>query len=366
MHVRYFSGIFRTELLLSKTGRPVIHVTESFGGGVATAIKDYCRNYPEVEHHLIYSERDDSPISSSDLEGFVSVKKLPSSHLGRLRALRQTLSSHTDAVVHAHSSFAGAYVRGAIKKSQRRPIVYTPHCYGFERRDVGVARRSIFWLIEWALAFNTNVFAGCSTREVGLSAWPLVNARRVLIPNVPAADLQQYPGVKAKKEKLAVVGVGRLSPQKDPDFFRTSVLGLREAGLDFDAKWIGGGDPSIAQKLRDAGIEVTGWLPRPQALNALKKADLYLHTALWEGFPLAVLESSTLGVPTLVRDIAAFDDLPDELKIRNGLPEFLSVSLTDAEGGNTWRFQNLNCWKLELSDNRDQTQAEGLRSAYTL
>lgn len=351
---------------MKRTARPVIHVTESFGGGVATAIKDYCRNYPDVEHHLIYSPREDAPLSPTDLEGFVTVGQLPESHLGRIRVLREFLSAHRDAIIHAHSSYAGAYVRATIRKSRRRPIVYTPHCYGFERLDVSKGRRAIFWLLEWLFAFNTNVFAGCSSREVGLSEWPLVSARRVLVPNVPASDLDQDLKPRKPQGKMAVVGAGRLSPQKDPAFFRDCVDQLRNSGLDIDARWIGGGDPEMETMLEEGGITLTGWLPRAEALGHLKTADLYIHTALWEGFPLAVLEASILNVPTLVRDIDAFEDIPAELKVETGLARVIADWSEAPEGSAGWGLRNLDLWKTELIQNHDTIQAESLQTAYSV
>src|SRR5690606_2304399 len=37
--------------------------------------------------------------------------------------------------------------------------------------------------------------------------------------------------------------------------------------------------------------------------------SLYLHTAAYEGFPLAVLEAAAFGLPIVVRDISAFDEV---------------------------------------------------------
>ena len=61
------------------------------------------------------------------------------------------------------------------------------------------------------------------------------------------------------------------------------------AGIQFEdlrAVWLGDGDPALRERLRAGGVEVTGWLPREATFARLGAADLYLHSARWEGFPL--------------------------------------------------------------------------------
>ncbi|MDQ1083858.1 glycosyltransferase involved in cell wall biosynthesis [Microbacterium proteolyticum] len=295
----------------------VLHIAESFAGGVGNAILDYAASLPEFEHHLIYGERDDSPISRSVLGAFSSAVPMGSSHSARLRTVRDALRSREWDVVHAHSSYAGVYARVANLGSRNR-MVYTPHCYASERLDVSLTKRVVFRLVERSLALRTGVFAACSEREAELSTgWP----RRavVYVPNIAVSggfDREHaYDGSRA----LHIVGAGRDAVQKDPDFFLKCVQTLRGRGLDVRATWIGGSD-ALRARFAPAGIDVTGWLTRDAALSTLGEADLYVHTAAWEGFPVAILEAAAVGVPLLARkipayagmDIPQFDD-PDDL-----------------------------------------------------
>ncbi|WP_307452518.1 MULTISPECIES: glycosyltransferase [Microbacterium] len=295
----------------------MLHIAESFAGGVGNAILDYAASLPEFEHHLIYGERDDSPISRSVLGAFSSAVPMGSSHSARLRTVRDALRSREWDVVHAHSSYAGVYARVANLGSRNR-MVYTPHCYASERLDVSLTKRVVFRLVERSLALRTGVFAACSEREAELSTgWP----RRavVYVPNIAVSggfDREHaYDGSRA----LHIVGAGRDAVQKDPDFFLKCVQTLRGRGLDVRATWIGGSD-ALRARFAPAGIDVTGWLTRDAALSTLGEADLYVHTAAWEGFPVAILEAAAVGVPLLARkipayagmDIPQFDD-PDDL-----------------------------------------------------
>lgn len=341
--------------------RPVVHVTESFGGGVAAAIRDYCRNYPSAEHHLVYAPRDDAPVEASDTTDFASVTRLRPGHVRRVRDLRRFFVDHPTAIVHAHSSFAGAYVRAAIVKSDNRPIIYTPHCYGFERRDSSASQRFVYWAMEWLFAFNTTAYAACSKREEELSKWPFASARSMHVPNVASRDIDARAEPEFFGEITRVVGAGRLGPQKDPKFFRDCIVDLRKAGFDVDAVWIGGGDPETERMLTKANIDLTGWLPRSGVLEQLMAADVYIHSAQWEGFPIAVLEASLMGVPIVARDIAAFHgvDMPLLINTPADLVEEWQ-SLTSS----AFRRNMVKMTAEALADCNDEAQAKALTDLY--
>jgi glycosyltransferase involved in cell wall biosynthesis len=341
--------------------RSVVHVTESFGGGVAAAIRDYCRNYPLAEHHLVYAPRDDAPVEASDTADFTSVTRLRTGHLRRIKDLRGYFKEHPEAVVHAHSSFAGAYVRAAILKSDDRPIIYTPHCYGFERRDSSASHRFLYWAMEWMFSFNTTAFAACSKREEELSAWPLASARSIHVPNVASKDVEVRVEPELPGEVMRVVGAGRLGPQKDPAFFRDCIVDLRKAGFDVDAVWIGGGDSDTERMLISANIEITGWLRRSGVLEQLMAADVYIHSAKWEGFPIAVLEASLMGVPIVARDIAAFKGVDMPLLINT--PADLVEEWQNLTSSN-FRKKIVKAAAEALADCNDEAQAKALMDLY--
>jgi glycosyltransferase involved in cell wall biosynthesis len=288
----------------------ILHVCESFGGGLGEAIRNYVHNTPEFAHHLLYTLRAEATVTAAGLTGFEGVRTLPTGHLARVAAVRRAVRELSASVVHAHSSYAGVYVRLAVRADSAHRVVYTPHCYAFERRDVASIARAGFRFAEWVLSANTSVVAGCSQREAALSRWPLSRARTVFVPNVVSID-SRPPRVLSSGERgqLTVVGAGRLCPQKDPKFFIAAVRALRERGITINPVWIGGGAPDLEAEMASIGIRVTGWLDRGGVLKELGQADLYLHTAAWEGFPIAVLEADALGVATVVRRIPALEEI---------------------------------------------------------
>lgn len=291
----------------------VLHVVQKFSSGVGTAIAQYTRSLPSVEHHLLTGTPVDAEGDLADQARFAGVVLMSGGHREKVRRVREVVSALQPDVVHAHSSHGGAYARLAIGRRSRY-LVYTPHCYAFERRDVAPPVRAAFWLVEAVLAVNTSAFAACSPREWRLSAWPTRRgAPRYVVPNIapPAA-----PRSRAALDRPPMVaGGGRLSPQKDPAFFLAAVRRLRAHSPGLRAVWLGDGDPALRRALVDGNVEVTGWLPRGAVLERLGTADLYLHSARWEGFPLMVAEAVALGVPTLVRRVPSFSDVPGQLTL---------------------------------------------------
>ncbi|MDI9915073.1 glycosyltransferase [Rhodococcus sp. IEGM 1379] len=103
-----------------------------------------------------------------------------------------------------------------------------------------------------------------------------------------------------------VVMVGRISAQKDPGFYASAA---RAARSNVRWTWVGDGDAVMRSDLEQAGVTVTGWLPNAQVRQHLARADLYLHSARWEGAPVTLLEAAAVGTPVLARGIAELEGL---------------------------------------------------------
>lgn len=296
-------------------GRPlrVLHVVQKYSSGVGSAIAQYTRSLPEAEHHLLSGTAVDAEGDLADQADFTSTHRMLGGHLAKVRRVREVVRQVRPDVVHGHSSHGGAYARLAVRRGTTY-LVYTPHCYAFERRDVSAPVRGGFLVAEALLALNTSAFAACSERERRLSAWPAARAPRLVVPNIAPAAAPR-PTTASRTGPPLVLGGGRLSPQKDPLFFLTLVEELRRDHPEMRAVWLGDGNAEDRRALEAGDVDVSGWLPRAEALELLRQGHLYLHTARWEGFPLMVAEAAALGVPTLVRRLPCFADVPQELTV---------------------------------------------------
>jgi len=347
----------------------VLHVTDCYAGGIPVAIEAYVRNSPPgVEHHLLAQIPDGAPVDDTLSDCFASVTALGRRRLAAVRAIRRVRRRTGADIVHAHSSFAGAYARVALRSSPRTRIVYTPHCYAFERADLSVWSRRMFRAVEWLLSFNVETIAACSEGEAEAAErrGPL-RPRVVHVPNVVAVplpdDRRDDPG---QHRPLRVASLGRIAPQKDPMRFAEAIASIRASGVEVAPVWMGGGRVEDVTRLERAGVDVTGWIPHAEVGSRLVQSDVYLHTAAWEGFPLAVLEAVQAGVPTLVRPIAAFGVVPDALTLEGGLEAMVASRLAGPQAFAAWAERNVSRWSERLKDHTPARQRAALAEAYRI
>jgi glycosyltransferase involved in cell wall biosynthesis len=305
------------------SGLHVLHVVEALGSGIATALEDYVRSTPDC-HHTVLAYRRPSAQTGDELERLaLRVLPLPEGRLAQVRTVRHWMRTLRPDLVHAHSTYAGVYVR-LFARPPVGSMVYTPHAYPFERRDVPAIVRGTYWAVEAALSLGGGCVAAVGHREAELAA--RLPGRQVVIhlPNI-VRDLRPRPsgpsGQARSRGGLRLAMLGRISPQKGPDFFGRAARLSQARGLPIEWLWVGGGRLEDERALREAGALVTGWVPRQAALDHLATADAYVHTAAWEGFPVSVLEAAALDLPIVARRIPALEalegpelcDTPEEL-----------------------------------------------------
>lgn len=274
----------------------VLHVSEAYGGGVQAAIQRYANNSPGLNHRLIVRDRvahdidSDFSIETVNYEGSVG---------GFLLAARRHILDLRPEVVHLHSSFAG--LLRVFDFGPDIQIVYTPHAYAFLRQDCSLISRWMFRIVEMALSVRRQTIAAISPFEAAQAAVLAGRQTKVkYLPNIVEQINHNPQRCLVDRAKAEVVMAGRISPQKDPLFFAEAA---RKSKSDVRWTWIGDGDPEARAALNEAGVFVTGWLPNALVMKHLGSADLYLHTARWEGAPITLLEAAALGTPILARKV---------------------------------------------------------------
>lgn len=341
----------------SRAGMTVLHVAECFAAGVRTALLEYIASTPMVEHVVLAADRGE-PLPSS-CAGYRRIGMVDG-HLARIRQVRQLRRLLQPSIIHAHSSYAGVYARLGCGNV---PVVYTPHCFAFERRDLPVAARRTLWSVERSLVGRTVIVAACSRRESDLAQQ--LGETSVCIPNVGrfVDPVNQDIINESSTDISRVVFMGRISPQKDPGFAVATVQRIAAlAGGRVGFEWIGDGPAADRARLEEAGVRVTGWLPAEEVAAELSSSSVYLHTAAWEGFPMAVLEASQLGLPIVARAIPALDGMPEEF-LGEGPAAVAAIAAEmigapDAQGACAAR------WGEALAGNTRGRQRDALLAAY--
>jgi glycosyltransferase involved in cell wall biosynthesis len=306
-----FLAVDRPQSNESARGLRVLHVAEALSSGIATALEDYIRSTPCHAHTVLGYRRPEAQ-TGDGLERLAKrLLLLPEGRLAQIRTVRRWVRELRPDVIHAHSTYAGLYVRLFVR-APAATLIYTPHAYPFERRDIPAALRGAYWLIEALLSLRGGCVAAVGPREAELAERLPGKQVVVHLPNVvrtlraaPPASVQD----RSAKGELRLAMLGRISPQKGPDFFQRAVELSQASALPLRWIWIGGGEDADERALREAGAEVTGWLSRSQALAWLATADVYVHTAAWEGLPVSLLEAAALGLPIVARRIPALEPL---------------------------------------------------------
>lgn len=285
----------------------VLQVTEAPGGGVLEVVVALAGRLADEGHAVCVAggRRPETPRDLlGTLPGGVRVEILPwagrtaRAQLRAMRALRRLVREWAPDVVHLHSSFAGLV--GALALPRGVPSIYTPHSYAFEWAGLGRARRLALIGAERLIARRCTVVGAVSESEADLARRVARAPRVALVHNgISELDPDRLPP-PVDRPRPVVIALGRIAAQRRPQATARILGALADAA---EVCWVGGapGDEDVA--VRAAGIPVTGWLSRPEALERLGGATVLLHWSASDGQALAVLEAMARDVVVVASDI---------------------------------------------------------------
>ncbi|AXF26072.1 glycosyl transferase [Burkholderia pyrrocinia] len=294
----------------------IVHIVESSATGTLSMVCLIANRLAREGHdvHVIYSVRPDTPPGLAVMfDARVSLRHVQMKGAGLLRTvgrLRATLNKIGPDVVHLHSSFAGFLGRlSTLFALPKTAFFYSPHCISFMRRDISGVKRLAFVALERIACVRKCLYVACSESEGrAIRAWlrqPVVVVENAVCDSPSSA--RSGGAQRSSGGSACVVTVGGIRAQKNPALFARIAHGMRARGMRF--VWIGDGDDALKAELAQAGVEVTGWLPRDEVACRLERADMYLSTSSWEGMPVSVIEAMLAGRPVVVSDCAGNVDV---------------------------------------------------------
>jgi glycosyltransferase involved in cell wall biosynthesis len=286
----------------------ILHVTEASWAGTFEVVQSLAAQQAAAGHDvtLAYADQARTPSAPADTAGVELVplrwaRRSPASQLAAGRALRRLARERRAELVHLHSSFAGAV--GALALPLDVPLIYTPHGFAFARTGAGRLPAAAVRAVDALVARRCTLVGAVSEAEARLARDGL-RARRVAVVSNGIPELDD--GVAERpldRGEPAVVAAGRIAEQRRPAATAGILAQLAPVAR---VAWIGGGgDNDVARPLHEAGIPVTGWLSRSEALQRLGEATVYLHWSAWDGQSLAVLEAIARDVVVIASDIPA-------------------------------------------------------------
>lgn len=237
-----------------------------------------------------------------------------------LRALRRR-HPQRKLLVHTHSSKAGILGRLAAAAVGAECIVHTIHGFGHQP---GMPRATFV-----ALQSAERIAAQVTHGLVGVCRANLVRARterlvgRAQVALVPCSiDVEGFAAaVAASKDRAAAVAaaagvppgaplvldVACLKPQKDPLTLVqvAAAVAKRRSDVHFAVAGDGALRAPVQAAVRAAGLahrfHLLGW--RDDVATWMARAQLMVHTALWEGLPQAFVQAMAAGLPIVATNV---------------------------------------------------------------
>ncbi len=294
----------------------IIHIVESFAGGVFDFLVDLSNGMSNHEHIIIYAEREHTPKNFKDLfpdnTQFIlwsnATREInPKKDFLALKELIMYLKDFKDAdAIHLHSSKAGFLGRIASRVlGQQNSVLYTPHGVSFLRKDVSLFKHKVFVYLEKFGSWCGGKVIACSKSEA--NAFQIFSIHASYVNNGIKCINSSKSNKIINNEKIRIGTIGRITYQKNPKMFN-KIAEHFSSNDNIEFVWIGGGG-ELEADLRTPNIIKTGWLSRDEVNIELSNIDIYLSTSLWEGLPLSVLQSMCAEKPLVLSDCVGNLDL---------------------------------------------------------
>lgn len=253
-----------------------------------------------------------------------SVARHPLRHRDPMRAatqIRRLLRAHDYQLVHAHQR---GVALGALAAARPLHVPVVEHVHNVF--DATVVTR--------AFSFRADALVACGSAVaemlVGQFHRPASRVHLVLNGVADPGPVRGWAGAGAPP--LHVVGVGRLTDQKDPARFVRVVHALKEllGPGAISAEWVGDGPlmEDVRGAIDAAGLGGDIRLPgelRP-ASDRIAAGDVLMLTSRWEGLPLAALEALAAGRGVVLPDVGSCRDA-----VLPGVGLLYDPELTDQE-----------------------------------
>lgn len=292
-------------------------------GGSHIHVRDMAVGMCERGHDVLVMVGGTGPVSELFKQAGLTVYSLknlvrdvsPVQDLSAYLELKQVLKEVSPDLVTVHSSKAGFLGRFAAS-SLGIPVLFTVHGWSFTD-GIPLIRRYIFRLLErWAASKSDKIITVSEfDRQLGLNTLLLREDQIITIYNGMYdinPEWKAKHGTKQVDEPVHIVKVARFDMQKDHMSLLDAVSGLRYFHLHF----IGDGPQMELVKKRVDELNLSGQVTfygqSDHVKEILSKADIFVLTSHWEGFPLSTLEAMRAQLPVIVSDVGGASEAVEE------------------------------------------------------
>lgn len=272
------------------------------------------RNGDEREYHALPDGFD--LVELPHYESLTHLGQLAGAFIGAARAIWQGLSRVDVVWVLGPHPFSFLVV--ALALARRRRVVLgvrqdTLRYYGSRLRS---RRWTVALPIVWLMDRTYRLLSSrLPTTVVGTELACRYGGRAPVLPMVVSlvarAEIPETPPPRAWTGQIELLTVGRIEPEKAPFLLVDAFVELeRRRPGRFRLTWAG--DGALAAAVRER-VETLGLADRvallgyvrfgPELLELYRRAHVFVHVALTEGVPQALLEASAAGMPIVATDV---------------------------------------------------------------
>lgn len=251
----------------------------------------------------------------------------------RMFQLKSFLKGHPEyKIVHSHTLFSNAF---HILAAKMATIPYRiAHSHNTSAQSEHKQITDVYYKISKRIIdkYATH-FIGCG---VAAATFLFPKQKKVLIlPN--SIDTRYFADIGENETEyinnefgittpcLKIIQLGRLQTVKNHVFSLQIAEKLKEKGITFHMFFIGQGDlnQELAEQIKEKSLinEVHMLGLRSDIPQLLAGADAMLMPSLHEGFPVALVEAQSAGIPSLVSNTVS-----PEVDLKLGLVEFESLA----------------------------------------
>ncbi len=301
----------------------VLHCAETIKGGIATYLRELIPlQRDEFGPNKVFVVIPESQRMELPVPNGVTVVTYADGGGRAANAMRLALRSlavarrERVAVVHVHSTFAGALVRPLLALAYRSArVVYCAHGWAWDRPLSGKARAAVV-AVERLLSLLSDMIVCISEHERvtaidnGISPSRLVVVRNGVSQQrpVPLGDAPHWP-----EGRLRVLFVGRFDRQKGVDllFDALRVLGDKVHAVVAGAAVLADG---TVLAMPD-NVTTIGWVSPGELETLFASAQVLVVPSRWEGFGLIAAEAMRAGLAVVAARVG-------------GLPEVVADGVT--------------------------------------
>jgi glycosyltransferase EpsF len=296
--------------------KKILHITGSMNrAGAETMLMNLYREIDKTKYQFDFvvftDKKNDYEDEVISLGGKIH-KINESSPLKRFNALKILLKSNNDyQIVHCHTNFSNALHLLAAKFANVKKRI--AHSHNTVDKSHNKIIRFFYHSISKFIINNIAThFASCGQGASDLLFYK--NKKVLLIPNsVDVISLSNYENTHKNyvNEKfniddnvLKLIQVGRLQNEKNHEFTIEIANLLKSSGVNFKMFFLGVGELEnmLKNKVSELNLvkEVLFLGMRSDVPEFMAGSDIMLMPSLYEGFPVVLVESQAVGIPSLI------------------------------------------------------------------